>query len=511
MESKISTSEIIENKPAEEATSLEHRNTFILSLINKLGNYFDKKFKKYNNYFSDDEIDKLKCLFDYFSACCEKKNKIVKKLAINLIFSILVKINAIEKHYENFINVLVEAIISASSFKNEDKFLNKVINSDLKLCINQEQYDFIIKYIKIHILNINLLLNLLIHFFKENSEKDIIRLICHDLKAKYPKLIISDSNIDSIDMKKEDYFICLSKLINLDYKSMVDVEILEFEDCEFKLRMPSNDELDSYIREEPQTKKKRKSKRLSHETNSEKISPYSSNEKDSNYETNYSDTSNETSNYAFDVNNLNPFEKFIFNEMKKSIQASNEAKEDLADTKIRLKKVENDLQLEKNRSDRLENESINTKYKLEKAEHYNEELEVKIQGLEMDMKIIKIRAIYKGIIDIFAKVFKINLWDSYYVKNEKIFKSLSSFPKSEKVSELKNFLSNILSYIYEGNDLAHWIDGNILPLDWAFSVLEEDGNLHFKYLKNILIDLSLNSTLKYAYKYYINQDDDEKF
>ena len=129
----------------------------------------------------------------------------------------------------------------------------------------------------------------------------------------------------------------------------------------------------------------------------------------------------------------------------------------------------------------------------------------------MDLKIIKVRAIYKGIIDIFAKVFKLDLWNSYRVKNEEISKSLSSFPPSEKVSELKYFLSKILSYIYDRNDLAHWIEDGILPLDWAFSVLEEGSNLHFKYLKNILIDLSLNSTLKYAYKYYINQDDEEKF
>ena len=76
MESKISNSEIIENKPGDEIISLEHRNTFILSLINKLGNYFDKKFIKYNNYFYDDEYDELEYLFDYFSLCCKKNNKI---------------------------------------------------------------------------------------------------------------------------------------------------------------------------------------------------------------------------------------------------------------------------------------------------------------------------------------------------------------------------------------------------------------------------------------------------
>ena len=251
MESKISNSEIIENKPSSEPIPLVHRNAFILSLINQIGTYFDKNFKKYTNYFPDDEYDNLQCLFGYFSSCCE--NKIEKQLAVDLIFSILVKIKDIDVHYENFINVLVQSIISDCSLKNEKEFLNKVINSDLKLCINQEQYDFIIKYMKIHFMNINLLFNLLIHFFNENSEQELIGLICMDLKEKYPKLIILDSNIDSIDIKKEDFLSCLNKLINLDYKSLDDAKILEFDDNEFKLRMPTNDELYSYIREEPQT------------------------------------------------------------------------------------------------------------------------------------------------------------------------------------------------------------------------------------------------------------------
>ena len=79
MKSKISNSEIIKNKPGDLIIPLQHRNTFILSIINKLGNYFDKKFIKYNNYFFDDEYDKLECLFDYFSLCCEKIIKLKKK------------------------------------------------------------------------------------------------------------------------------------------------------------------------------------------------------------------------------------------------------------------------------------------------------------------------------------------------------------------------------------------------------------------------------------------------
>ena len=316
------------------------------------------------------------------------------------------------------------------------------------------------------------------------------------MKAKYPKLIISDSNIDSIDIKKEDYLICLNKLINLDYKSIVDEKILELEDSEFKLRMPSDDELDSYISEEP---------------HSGKISPYSSNEKDNNYETNYDETSNDTSNYEFDINSLNPFQKFILNEVKKNSQESKEALKLANEAREKSKKA---LKLSNEVMEKLKKvseESIYRNYELQKLNHSINKLKKKVRGLQIDMKIIKTGSLYKFNIDIFENLFGFNLLDSYYVKIEKIIESLGSFPKSDKVSELKKFLSNILSYIYERKDLSHWINDRKLPLDLAFSVLEEDSNLHFKYLKNIFADLSLNYTLKYAHKYYLNQDDEEKF
>ncbi len=506
MESKINISEKIEPNSSAEILTLDQRNDFILSIINELGFYFDKKFVKHNCLF--DEYIQLKCLFDYFSSYCGKKKKIRKKLAINLIFCILVKINTLTKHYVNFINVLVNAITSENPFKKEDDFLNKLLNSDLKLCLNQEQYEFIIQYRKSHSIDISLLFDFLIHLFEENNEKDLLSLICNDLKAKYPKLIKIDLNIDSIDIKKEEYLSYLNKLINLDFESMVDMMVLDFEDSEFKLRKASNDEADTYIREEPQAQKKRKSKRLSHETNSGKITPYSSNEKDNMYETNCSETSNDSSNCGFDSNNFSPLQKFLYDEIKKTNQKFNEANERWKTTEIKLEMVQKELELEKDKNERSNNESINIKYGLQQQIAV---LNNKVKGLQLDMKTIKVRSVYKGIIDIFTKVFGLNLYDSYKVKIQKIFNSLESFPQNDKVSELEEFLSNILFYIYEGNDLAHLVKDGTLPLDLAFSVLEERGKLSYKYLKNIFINLSLNSPLKYADKYYFYQDDDDNF
>ena len=137
-------------------------------------------------------------------------------------------------------------------------------------------------------------------------------------------------------------------------------------------------------------------------------------------------------------------------------------------------------------------------------------MEREINDLQLDMKIIKIRTVYKAIIDIFAKVFGLDLLDSYKVKKDNIINQLELFGQNEKVKDLQNFLSAILWYIYEGNNLAHFINKDILPLDFVFNVLQEDCNLNYSSIKPILQKLSFNKTLKYAYGCYFSQDDNDK-
>ena len=126
----------------------------------------------------------------------------------------------------------------------------------LEKCLKKDQLAFVHTYIQKHRMSISLLFNVLIRLYKDNSEKDLQRLVTDDLKRKYPKLIILDSFIDSIDLKKEDFLNCLNGLINLEIKTAGEGNILEFINSEFHLREPSNEELNSYFNEKPKGKKK---------------------------------------------------------------------------------------------------------------------------------------------------------------------------------------------------------------------------------------------------------------
>jgi hypothetical protein len=126
------------------------------------------------------------------------------------------------------------------------------------------------------------------------------------------------------------------------------------------------------------------------------------------------------------------------------------------------------------------------------------------------MKIIKVRTVYKAIIDIFAQALGSNPSDSHREKKDNIINQLKLFGQNKNIKDLQDFLEDILLYIYKGNDLAHYIDKNIVPLDFVFSVLEENCKLNYSSLKPILQKLSFNETLKYAYGSYFSQDNYDK-
>ena len=170
-----------------------------------------------------------------------------------------------------------------------------------------------------------------------------------------------------------------------------------------------------------------------------------------------------------------------------------------------MKFIQEDLKLLKNESERLNNESLVSLQKRITV------LKEEVKRLQLDMKIIKKYSAYELIIDIFSKIFGLNVLDSSKLKIKNILNLLQSFHVNNKFSEIKDFLSNVLSYIYKINDSENFIDNKTFLLDWAFFVFEEDDKLYFKYLKNIFINLSLNSPLKYADKYYFYQDDENNF
>ena len=137
-------------------------------------------------------------------------------------------------------------------------------------------------------------------------------------------------------------------------------------------------------------------------------------------------------------------------------------------------------------------------------------MQVKISNLELDLKKIKIRSIFKGIIDIFASVFNIELNDYYYIKLEKILDTLGKYKKNEAINELSIFLQNIYYYLHKGNLFAHSIDENLTPLELIFQIVESDKKKCYPIVKQIFNNLSLNEPLKYAVNNYYSFKDQNR-
>ena len=247
--------------------------------------------------------------------------------------------------------------------------------------------------------------------------------------------------------------------------------------------------------------KKRKLKRISHDATTGKSLPYSSGGKDSTNETNYNETSHDSLSQNFDNNDS--FQKFIFDKLNKMQEQYNSMQNELESTK-------DELQKEKEKRKEADYELFKVKLDNTRLKDSDEKMERQIKNLQLDMKIIKVQTVYKAIIDIFAKVFGLNLLDSYKVKKDNIIDQFELFGQNEKVKDLQDFLSDILYYIYEGNNLAHFISKDKLPLDFVFDVLQEDCKLNYSSIKPILQKLSFNKTLKYAYGSYFYQDDYDK-
>ena len=72
--------------------------------------------------------------------------------------------------------------------------------------------------------------------------------------------------------------------------------------------------------------------------------------------------------------------------------------------------------------------------------------QMRIGNLESDLKKIKIRSIYKGIIDIFTSVCNKNLNDNYYNKLNTLLEVLNKYPKNKKINELCGYLNRYLLF-----------------------------------------------------------------
>ena len=428
---------LIDQEIEKENELLLKKNTFILKVLNKIGYSLSKNFVKISHFNLDVNLTDFNELFDYFYSLCEKNPE--KDMCLHLISYVILQTKDLNENYQNLINDIMEVVLIDNYLNNQDnrfKLLDKLIENDLKLCLSKEQNSFIMNYSKLFGLNIIILFEIMTYFFSDNMNKDLLCFTIKDLKKNYPELIISDSitDLEHIDINY------LNQLLSLKFSN--NSNILIFENSKFIIRKPTSNELLNYFNEDFEDKKQTKPKNVKSKKLKKQIKEEN---KDSNTQVN-----REISLQNIDYNKLTVIEKYLINEL-------NKIKEEI---------------------ETLKNEMKNSK--------------MRIGMLETDLKKIKIRSLYKGIIDAFVHIYQINPENNYYNKLNDLLNELNESPRNQTIEEFKTFLLDIYSYLKKGNFLAHNIDENISPLDLIFSLLEKDMKKEYPKVKSILKKLSFD-------------------
>ncbi len=467
---------LIDQEIEKENELLLKKNTFILKVLNKIGCSLSKNFVKISDFNLDVNLTDFNELFDYFYSLCEKNPE--KDMCLLLISYVILQTKDLNENYQNLINDIMEVVLIDNYLYNQDnrfKLLDKIKN-DLKLCLSKEQNSFIMNYSKLFGLNIIILFEIMTYFFSDNMNKDLLCFTIKDLKKNYPELIISDSitDLEHIDINY------LNQLLSLKFSN--DSNILIFENSKFIIRKPTNNELLNYFNEDFEDKKQTKPKNVKDRKLKKQIKEEN---KDSNTQVN-----REISLQNIDYNKLTVIEKYLINALNKTKEESERTKKEL---KNEIEKSKNEIEKSKNEIETLKNEMKNSK--------------MRIGMLETDLKKIKIRSLYKGIIDAFVHVYKINPENNYYNKLNDLLNELNESPRNQTIEEFKTFLLDIYSYLKKGNFLAHNIDENISPLDLIFSLLEKDMKKEYPKVKSILKKLSFDEILKYARNNYYSLKD----
>ena len=187
---------------------------------------------------------------------------------------------------------------------------------------------------------------------------------------------------------------------------------------------------------------------------------------------------------------MSPMEMFLYNNL-------NEFKNELTTTKSELATTNNKL--------------ATTNNKLKKMDKNYSELKISVDSLKLELKKIKIRSIYKGVIDIFCHVYNINLNNNYYNKLNDLLYVFENYTENNKIKELKQFLIDIYYYLQKGNVLAHSIEDNLTPIEMLFPLIEKDSKKIYLNTKAIFQKLSFNKPLLQALNSYSSLKDKKKF
>ena len=530
-EKNSSILEIIEQRAEADAKVLLSKNKFILNILNSIGSFLDKNFDKIKEFNIEANVDVLQTFHEYFFDKC--KNSEEMWTSLDIIFSLIGKYEYLDENKENLITELM-SIFSEKKFTKNEKvsFMEKLLKNNLKLCLKKEQYEFLTGYNQLFLLELSEFLDILFFIISDDNDQHLTKRVLEVLRKNFQNVIIPESLIETLNFEPGNSCKYLNQLIRLNLE--VDEQyVLFFENSLFKLRRSSIDECLEYINDSSKKKtskskkakkKNKKEEQKNKEGEEKNKKEVSKNEEDNakNIPINNKASQDITNDQIFndlniDINNIvDPIQKYLLSNIEKLNQELNQVKSELAETKDKLsiineesaaaKKESADAKKEsaaaKKESEETKKESEETKTELEKVKKANMSMQVKISNLELDLKKIKIRSIFKGIIDIFASVFNIELNDYYYIKLEKILDTLGKYKKNEAINELSIFLQNIYYYLHKGNLLAHSIDENLTPLELIFQIVESDKKKCYPIVKQIFNNLSLNEPLKYAVNNY---------
>ena len=524
-EKNSSILEIIEQRAEADAKVLLSKNKFILNILNSIGSFLDKSFDKIKEFNIEANVEVLQTFHEYFFDKC--KNSEEMWTSLDIIFSLIRKYEYLDENKENLITELM-SIFSEKKFTKNEKvsFMEKLLKNNLKLCLKKEQYEFLTGYNQLFLLELSEFLDILFFIISDDNDQHLTKRVLEVLRKNFQNVIIPESLIETLNFEPGNSCKYLNQLIRLNLE--VDEQyVLFFENSLFKLRRSSIDECLEYINDSSKKKtskskkakkKNKKEEQKNKEGEEKNKKEVSKNEEDNakNIPINNKASQDITNDQIFndlniDINNIvDPIQKYLLSNIEKLNQELNQVKSELAETKDKLSIINEESAAAKKESADAKKESEETKTELEKVKKANMSMQVKISNLELDLKKIKIRSIFKGIIDIFASVFNIELNDYYYIKLEKILDTLGKYKKNEAINELSIFLQNIYYYLHKGNLLAHSIDENLTPLELIFQIVESDKKKCYPIVKQIFNNLSLNEPLKYAVNNYYSFKDQNR-
>ena len=531
-EKNSSILEIIEQRAEADAKVLLSKNKFILNILNSIGSFLDKNFDKIKEFNIEANVEVLQTFHEYFFDKC--KNSEEMWTSLDIIFSLIRKYEYLDENKENLITELM-TIFSEKKFTNNEKvsFMEKLLKNNLKLCLKKEQYEFLTGYNQLFLLELSEFLDILFFIISDDNDQHLTKRVLEVLRKNFQNVIIPESLIETLNFEPGNSCKYLNQLIRLNLE-VDEQHVLFFENSLFKLRRSSIDECLEYINESSKKKtskskkakkKNKKEEQKNKEGEEKNKKEVSKNEEDNakNIPINNKASQDITNDQIFndlniDINNIvDPIQKYLLSNIEKLNQELNQVKSELAETKDKLSIINEESAAAKKESADAKKESAaakkeseETKTELEKVKKANMSMQVKISNLELDLKKIKIRSIFKGIIDIFASVFNIELNDYYYIKLEKILDTLGKYKKNEAINELSIFLQNIYYYLHKGNLLAHSIDENLTPLELIFQIVESDKKKCYPIVKQIFNNLSLNEPLKYAVNNYYSFKDQNR-